>query len=79
MKLKHLKQDDEFFKDAMFQLLRRKSVDEVDLQKVADERWKGFANFERKSEFGTIIMKGEKGIVGDILPGKYMYICILAI
>jgi len=72
LKLKHLKQDDEFFKDAMFQLLRRKSVDEVDLQKVADERWKGFANFERKSECGKkIIMKGEKGIVGDILPGNY--------
>ena len=52
----------------MFQLLRRQSVGEINLQDVANERWSDFANFERKVDNETI-MKGRKGIVGDILPG----------
>ena len=52
----------------MFQLLRRQSVGEINLQDVADERWSAFNNFERKVDNETI-MKGRKGIVGDILPG----------
>ena len=37
--------------------------------KVAEERWKNFAGFERKVEEETV-MKGEDGVVGDILPGE---------
>ena len=56
------------FQATMFQLLRRQSVGEINLQDVADERWSAFNNFERKVDNETI-MKGRKGIVGDILPG----------
>ena len=56
------------FQATMFQLLRRQSVGEINLQDVANERWSAFNNFERKVDNETI-MKGRKGIVGDILPG----------
>ena len=61
-------EDDRVFQATMFQLLRRQSVGEINLQEVADQRWSAFDNFERKVEDETI-MKGRKGIVGDILPG----------
>ena len=63
-----LQDNDNVFKATMFQLLRQEAVTEVDLQKVADTRWKGFTNFERKVDNETLL-KGKKGIVGDILPG----------
>ena len=61
--------NDNVFKATMFQLLRQQAVTEVDLQKVADTRWKDFANFERKVDNETLL-KGKNGIVGDILPGR---------
>ena len=61
----------------MFQLLRRQSVGEINLQEVANERWSAFNNFERKVDNETI-MKGRKGIVGDILPGLVLNINSLA-
>ena len=80
-----MREDDAVFKATMFQLLRRQSVDRVDLQHVADTRskyflgfidifkncftrWSGFADFERRVG-DTTIMRGRRGIVGDILPG----------
>ena len=79
-----MREDDAVFKATMFQLLRRQSVDRVDLQQVADTRskyflgfivfkkcftrWSGFADFERRVG-DTTIMRGRRGIVGDILPG----------
>ena len=67
-KVESMKDNDNVFKATMFQLLRQEAVTEVDLQKVWDNRWKGFSNFERKVDNETLL-KGKKGIVGDILPG----------
>ena len=61
-------EDDRVFQATMFQLLRRQSVGEINLQEVANKRWSAFNNFERKVDNETI-MKGRRGIVGDILPG----------
>ena len=61
-------EDDGVFRATMRTLLRRQSVEEVDLDAVADERWKTFAGFERKVEEETV-MKGGEGVVDDILPG----------
>ena len=36
---------------------------------MADQRWKTFAGFERKVEDATV-MRGEEGVVGDVLPGE---------
>ena len=64
-----LTEDDGVFRATMRTLLRRQSVDNVDLDTVADERWKSFAGFERKVEEETV-MKGGEGVVDDILPGN---------
>ena len=40
-----MREDDAVFKATMFQLLRRQSVDRVDLQQVADTRSKYFLGF----------------------------------
>lgn len=63
-----LTEDDGVFRATMRTLLRRQSVDTVDLDTVADQRWKSFAGFERKVEEETV-MKGGEGVVDDILPG----------
>ena len=63
-------EDDRVFRSTMFQLLRRQSVGDIDLQDVADQRWRAFDNFERKVDNETI-MRGRDGIVGDILPGLW--------
>ena len=67
--LSGLREDDGVFRATMGSLLRRQSVDEVDLAEVADQRWKSFAGFERKVEEETV-MKGGQGVVDDILPGN---------
>ena len=67
--LSGLTEDDGVFRATMRTLLRRQSVDNVDLDAVADERWKTFAGFERKVEEETV-MRGGEGVVDDILPGN---------
>ena len=66
-----MKNNDKVFKSTMFQLLRRPSVGDLNLQNIADERWSELNKFERKVE-GETIMEGRDGIVGDILPGNFL-------
>ena len=69
--LESMKNNDNVFKSTMFQLLRRPSVGDLNLQNIADERWSDLNKFERKVE-GETIMEGRDGIVGDILPGNLL-------
>ena len=69
VQLSNMKEDDDVFKATMRNLLRRQSVEETDLKKVGEDRWKPFSGFERKVD-NEIVMQGNTGIVGDILPGK---------
>ena len=69
--LTSLREDDGVFRATMRTLLRRPSVQNIDLDEVADARWKSFAGFERKVEEETV-MKGGEGVVDDILPGNIL-------
>ena len=67
--LTSLREDEGVLRATMRTLLRRPSVENIDLDAVADARWKSFAGFERKVEEETV-MKGGEGVVDDILPGR---------
>ena len=67
--LTSMREEEGVFRATMRTLLRRPSVENVDLEAVADQRWKSFAGFERKVEEETV-MKGGEGVVDDILPGN---------
>ena len=72
VQISNMKEDDDVFRATMRNLLRRQSVEETDLKKVGEERWKPFAGFERKVD-DKIVMQGTEGIVGDVLPGELIF------
>ena len=73
VQISNMKEDDDVFRATMRNLLRRQSVEETDLKKVGEERWKPFAGFERKVD-DKIVMQGTEGIVGDVLPGELIFL-----
>ncbi len=52
----------------------RSMYNKADTNQMVDylrNRWKAFVSFKRPGASGELVMKGESGIVADIVPGKY--------
>ena len=70
VQLSELKDDDDVFRATMKNLLRKKTVRDIDLKKAQEERWKLFTGFERTVN-DEVVMKGTEGI-RDVLPGNFV-------